>query len=100
MVNPQDKRAHYRMLINSPCMLQVHTELGVEEIQARCYDISANGVLVEGTNVAFSISDEVRLFIEPSNRSLSPLHAVGRVVRIDLSNPSLHRVALEFIDIC
>lgn len=99
MLTTHDNREYYRMLVNSPCVLQAHTEFGVEEIQARCYDISAKGVLVEGTNLAFSVADEVSLQIEPSNASLLPLNAVGRVVRVDVSKPNLHRVALEFIEI-
>jgi len=80
MLGYDDKRAFFRMMMNSPCTLLVNDAGGKSKISAVCRDISATGMSFE---VSESLPEgaEIEVNIESTSTQISSLRALVRMVR-------------------
>lgn len=86
MVDYDDKRAYFRMIMNSPCELKVLGDTSGQVLHAVCKDISSVGMSFEINNADFKgvdIDGELEVTIESSNAQIASLHATTKVVRIE-----------------
>lgn len=81
MLGYDDKRAFFRMMMNSPCVLSVKGQGAGQRITAVCRDISATGMSFE-LDEQVEIGSEMEVAIESTSSQISSLSALVRVVRI------------------
>lgn len=80
MLGYDDKRAFFRMLMNSPCTLLVNDDGGINKVSAVCRDISATGMSFE-VDQELTIGDEMEVAIESTSTTISSLSAIVKIVR-------------------
>lgn len=99
MVNYDDKRGFYRMLLNSEVRLTVIDDEANSDLAATCRDLSATGMAVELSH-PIEMGTMVRARVESSNTSIQPLDVTGKVVRIEeeSSQSYIVGIAIEEID--
>ena len=80
MLGYDDKRAFFRMMMNSPCTLLVSDEGANSKVSALCRDISATGMSFEVSD-ALTVGAEMEVNIESTSTQISSLCALVKVVR-------------------
>lgn len=80
MLGYDDKRAFFRMMMNSPCTLIVSDTGTGSKISALCRDISATGMSFEVPE-ALPEGSEMEIHIESTSTQISSLSALVKVVR-------------------
>lgn len=80
MLGYDDKRAFFRMMMNSPCTLFVNDNGASSRISALCRDISATGMSFE-VSEALPVGAEMEVNIESTSTQISSLCALVKIVR-------------------
>lgn len=80
MLGYDDKRAFFRMMMNSPCTLFVKDNNATQRYSAVCKDISATGMSFE-LDEMLDIGTEMEVAIESTSTQISSLSAIVRIVR-------------------
>lgn len=80
MLGYDDKRAFFRMMMNSPCILFVNDNGTMSRVSALCRDISATGMSFE-VDQALVIGAEMEVSIESTSTQISSLSAIVKIVR-------------------
>ena len=83
MLGYDDKRNFFRMMVNSPCQLQVTDDESSRTIQAMCRDISATGMSLEVDEPAIEVGTQISVAIESSSSQIPSLAAIANVVRCE-----------------
>lgn len=86
MVGYDDKRAYFRMIMNSPCELKVQGEDSGPVFNAVCKDISSVGMSFQIKAEDYrevDVGTELSVTIESTNAQIASLHATTKVVRIE-----------------
>ena len=96
MLGHDDKRAFFRMILNSPCELRIRGDDSGATISAICKDISAVGMSLE-LSEPVSIGTEMDVAIESSNSQFSSLSALVKVVRAFEQDEGNQVVGVEII---
>lgn len=81
MLGYDDKRNFFRMMVNSPCQIQVNDEESSRTMQAVCKDISATGMSLEVDEPSIEIGTQVTVSIDSNSSQIPSLSAVATVVR-------------------
>ncbi|PCI59846.1 MAG: PilZ domain-containing protein [Gammaproteobacteria bacterium] len=81
MVDYDDKRNFYRMLLNSEVVITVIDDEANSKILATCRDLSATGMAVEMSH-PLEMGTEVRMRIDSMNNNVQAFDASGKVVRV------------------
>lgn len=81
MLGYDDKRNFFRMMVNSPCQLQIIDDESSRILQAVCKDISATGMSLEVDESSIEIGAEVSVSIDSTSPQIPSLSAVATVVR-------------------
>ncbi|MEW9798668.1 PilZ domain-containing protein [Alteromonas sp. CYL-A6] len=81
MLGYDDKRNFFRMMVNSPCQIQVNDEESSRTLQAVCKDISATGMSLEVAEPSIEVGTEVTVAIDSNSSQIPSLSAVATVVR-------------------
>lgn len=81
MLGYDDKRNFFRMMVNSPCQIQVNDEESSRTMQAVCKDISATGMSLEVDEPSIEIGTQVTVSIDSNSSQIPSLAAVASVVR-------------------
>ena len=81
MLGYDDKRNFFRMMVNSPCQLQINDDESSRTIQAVCKDISATGMSLEVDEPSIEIGTQVSVNIDSTSSQIPSLEAVAKVVR-------------------
>lgn len=98
MVNFDDKRNFYRMLLNSEVNITVIDDEMNSVILATCRDLSATGMAIEMSH-PLEIGTKVKAKVESANSAVQALDVTGKVVRIDEESPELYLVGISIDDI-
>ena len=78
MLGYDDKRNFFRMMVNSPCQLQIIDDESSRTLQAVCKDISATGMSLEVDEPSIEVGTQVSVSIDstssqiPSDAILTP----------------------------
>ncbi|WP_420935821.1 PilZ domain-containing protein [Alteromonas sp. A081] len=83
MLGYDDKRNFFRMMVNSPCQLQVTDDESSRTMQAMCRDISATGMSLEVDEPAIEVGTRISVAIESSSSQIPSLAALANVVRCE-----------------
>ncbi len=81
MLGYDDKRNFFRMMVNSPCQLQVNDEESSRTLQAVCKDISATGMSLEVEETSVEVGTQVEVSIDSNSSQIPSLSAMATVVR-------------------
>ncbi len=96
MLGYDDKRAYFRMIMNSPCELKIIDDETTAPFVAVCKDISAVGMSFE-LEETIPMDTELTVSIESSNPQIASLSANVKVVRSIEQESGNHMVGVEII---
>lgn len=81
MLGYDDKRNFFRMMVNSPCQLEINDEESSRTLQAVCKDISATGMSLEVAEPSVELGTRVNVSIDSTSSQIPSLSAIATVVR-------------------
>lgn len=82
MINFDDKRNFYRMMLNSEVVVTIIDDEANSQITATCRDLSATGMAIEVEH-PIAMSTHVKIKLDSPSEQVQSLDIRGRVVRID-----------------
>lgn len=99
MLNYDDKRNFYRMMLNSEVSVTILDDEANSQVVATCRDLSATGLAIEMPH-PLDIGTLVRVSIGGANNSVQALDAQGKVMRVTEEGPEcfLIGIAIDEID--
>lgn len=98
MLGFDDKRNFFRMMVNSPCELQVHDDESTRTIPAVCKDISATGMSFDVEESSIELATKLNVCIESNSSQIPSLSAKAKVVRCESSGDSSCTIGVEIIE--
>jgi len=93
MLNYDDKRNFYRMLLNSEVEITIIDDEANSKIYATCRDLSATGMAIE-MNHPMELGTLVRMKIESLNNNVQAFDAKGKIVRIVEENTDCYLIGI------
>ena len=99
MINFDDKRNFYRMMLNSEVLVTIIDDEANSQIKATCRDLSATGMAIE-VDHPIAMSTHVKVKLDSSSEQVQSLDMRGKVVRIDEECEGLYLIgiAIEELD--
>lgn len=99
MLNYDDKRNFYRMMLNSEVNITIIDDEANSDIVATCRDLSATGLAIEMSH-PIDIGTHVRVHVGSANGGVQALDAKGKVIRVteEAADCYLIGVAIDEID--
>jgi c-di-GMP-binding flagellar brake protein YcgR len=99
MINFDDKRNFYRMMLNSEVDVTIIDDEANSEIKATCRDLSATGVAIE-VDQPIAMSTHVRIKLNSASEQVQSLDIRGKVVRVNEECEGMYLVgiAIEELD--
>jgi len=82
MINFDDKRNFYRMMLNSEVVVTIIDDEANSQITATCRDLSATGMAIEVEH-PLALSTHVKIKLNSASEQVQALDISGKVVRID-----------------
>jgi len=98
MLNYDDKRNFYRMLLNSEVVITILDDEAHTKLFATCRDLSATGMAVELSH-PIEMGTAVRMKIESLNNNVQAFDASGKVVRIVEENSDCYVIGITIQDL-
>jgi len=99
MINFDDKRNFYRMMLNSEVVVTIIDDEANSQITATCRDLSATGMAIEVEH-PLALSTHVKIKLDSASEQVQSLDISGKVVRIDEEYEGCYLVgiAIEELD--
>ncbi|MBL4765963.1 MAG: PilZ domain-containing protein [Colwellia sp.] len=82
MINFDDKRNFYRMMLNNEVVVTIIDDEANSQIMATCRDLSATGMAIEVEH-PLAMSTQVKIKLDSASDQVQSLDIRGKVVRID-----------------
>ena len=82
MINFDDKRDFYRMMLNSEVIITVIDDEANSQLTATCRDLSATGLAIEMEH-PLELTTHVKIKLNSASNQVQSLDMRGKVVRID-----------------
>jgi len=98
MVNYDDKRDFYRMMVNSDVKLTIIDDEANSIILATCRDLSATGLAIEMPH-PIELNTNVRVSIDSANDTVQSLDVKGKVVRVNEESPESYLIGINISEI-
>jgi hypothetical protein len=98
MLNYDDKRNFYRMMVNSEVSVTILDDEVNSQFTAVCRDLSATGLAIEMESPV-ETGTQLKVHIESTNASIPSLHARGEVVRCAEDGPDNYLVGVAIQDL-
>ena len=98
MVNYDDKRSFYRMMLNSDVTVTIIDDEANSVLTATCRDLSATGMAIEMSH-PIELNTDVRVTIDSSGNAVQPLDVRGKVVRVTEENPECYLIGINIAEI-
>ena len=95
MLQYDDKRNFFRMMLNSPCEIVVIDDESSRSLQAVCKDISSTGMSFEVEEHSVELGTRVEVSIESTSSQIPSLSAKAKVVRCDKNTESTCVIGVE-----
>ncbi|MGJ8693493.1 MAG: PilZ domain-containing protein [Thalassotalea sp.] len=94
MINFDDKRGFYRMLLNSEVKITIIDDEVNTDALATCRDLSATGMALEMSH-PIEIGTRVRVSVDSASGSVQALDAKGKIVRVKEEGPDCYLLGVE-----
>ena len=98
MLQYDDKRNFFRMMLNSACEIQVIDDESSRSLQAVCKDISATGMSFEVEEQSIELGTKVEVSIESTSSQIPSLSAKAKVVRCDKNTENSCVIGVEILE--
>lgn len=98
MVNYDDKRNFYRMMLNSDVTVTIIDDEANSTLMATCRDLSATGIAIEMGH-PLEINTNVKVSVESSGNIVQPLDVRGKVVRVTEEGPECFLIGVNIAEI-
>ena len=98
MVNYDDKRNFYRMMLNSDVSVTIIDDEANSNLFATCRDLSATGMAIEMSH-PLELNTNVRVSVESSGNTVQPLDVKGKVVRVTEENTDCYLIGINIAEI-
>lgn len=98
MINFDDKRGFYRMLLNSEVKVTIIDDEVNSNVLATCRDLSATGMAIEMSH-PLEIGTFVEICVDSAGGSVQALDAKGKIVRVKEEGPECYLLGVEISDI-
>ncbi len=98
MVNYDDKRNFYRMMVNSEVTVTIIDDEANSRILATCRDLSATGIAFEMEH-PLEMNTAVRISVQSANSAVQPLDAKGKVVRVTEESANCYLIGVNITEI-
>ena len=98
MVNYDDKRDFYRMMLNSDVSVTIIDDEANSDIFATCRDLSATGMAIEMSH-PLELNTNVRVSINSSGNTVQPLDVQGKVVRVTEESTDTYLIGINIAEI-
>jgi len=99
MINFDDKRDFYRMMLNSEVMVTIIDDEADSQIRATCRDLSATGMAIEIEH-PIDMGKQVKVKVDSATSQVQSLDVKGKVVRVEEESEECYLIgiAIEEID--
>jgi c-di-GMP-binding flagellar brake protein YcgR len=94
MINVDDKRDYYRMMLNSDVCVTIIDSEANRQVNATCRDLSATGIAIEMDH-PIELSTYVRIKVNSPSDQVQPLNIQGRVVRVDEEESNCYLIGIS-----
>jgi hypothetical protein len=98
MVNYDDKRDFYRMMLNSDVSVTIIDDEANSNIFATCRDLSATGMAIEMSH-PIELNTNVRVSVDSSGSTVQPLDVQGKVVRVTEESTDTYLIGINIAEI-
>ena len=98
MVNYDDKRNFYRMMLNSEVTVTIIDDEANSKVLATCRDLSATGIAIEMEH-PLEMNTAVRISVQSANNAIQTLEAKGKVVRITEESANCYLIGVNITEI-
>ncbi|NQY64674.1 MAG: PilZ domain-containing protein [Alteromonadaceae bacterium] len=98
MVNFDDKRHFYRMMLNSEVNVTIIDDEANTEILSTCRDISATGLAIEMSH-PLDIGTNVNVSLVPISNDIQALDTRGKVIRVTEESSDCYLIGLSIEEI-
>ena len=98
MINFDDKRGFYRMLLNSEVKITIIDDEVNTQVLATCRDLSATGMAIEMSH-PIELGTAVKISVESASSSVQALDALGKIVRVKEEGPECYLLGVEISEI-
>lgn len=98
MLNRNDKRNYFRMMVNTDVQMLINDPECGRTLTGICRDLSATGMAVE-VDEPLEMGTLLHLRLESTNSSVAPLDAHAKVVRCSQEGDDLYQLGLTFIEL-
>jgi c-di-GMP-binding flagellar brake protein YcgR len=98
MVNFDDKRDFYRMMLNSDVTVTIIDDEANSQILATCRDLSATGMAIEMTH-PIELNTHVKVSVRSANNNVQPLEISGKIVRVTEEGEECFLVGINIAEI-
>ncbi|MCO4797573.1 MAG: PilZ domain-containing protein [Colwelliaceae bacterium] len=98
MVNYDDKRDFYRMMLNSDVSVTIIDDEANSDIFATCRDLSATGMAIEMSH-PIELNTNVRVSVNSSGNTVQPLDVQGKVVRVTEESTDTYLIGINIAEI-
>jgi hypothetical protein len=98
MVNFDDKRDFYRMMLNSDVTVTIIDDEANSQILATCRDLSATGMAIEMTH-PIELNTLVKVCVGSANNNVQPLEVSGKIVRVTEEGDECFLIGINIAEI-
>lgn len=98
MVDYDDKRNFYRMMLNSEVTVTIIDDEANSQIFATCRDLSATGMAIEMPH-PMEMGTQVKVSVASPNDRVQALDIIGKVVRLKEENSDCYLVGINISEI-
>jgi len=98
MVNYDDKRDFYRMMLNSDVTVTIIDDEANSTVFATCRDLSATGMAIEMSH-PIDLNSNVRVSVDSANSSVQSLDVCGKVVRVTEESNECYLIGINITEI-
>ncbi len=98
MVNYDDKRNFYRMMLNSEVTVTIIDDEANSQILATCRNLSATGMAIEMSH-PIEMGTNIKVSVASANDRVQALDVSGKVVRIKEESSDCYLVGINISEI-
>ena len=98
MVNFDDKRNFYRMMLNTEVTVTIIDDETNSQLTATCRDLSATGMAIEMSH-PIALDTNVRVKVASANNNVPSLDVCGKVVRVDEESSECYLIGITIEEI-
>lgn len=98
MVNYDDKRNFYRMMLNTDVTVTIMDDEANSHVAATCRDLSATGVAIEMLH-PLELNTNVLISVDSANDEVQSLELKGKVVRVTEESINCYLIGVNITEI-